>query len=554
VAAEKRHHSFFELAVIVLLVGLASWQAWHASAAGLLTLFHSAFIICAYLLVRLLVGRLNWWLGSFIFAVTFVLLTADTLLTAVTGMHINPFILSLIIQPGFSGEIGLSPIAAVAAIFGSLLLAMIAAKKLRKPHFTLRGRALSIAVLAFLLAGQILYSVLHYRGQSEIEEIRRELPFFTTIHPYNIRTVFGIFPDAQSAETPFSLPQAQQAAANTEADTALPGHDKNILLVIADSMRAKDIKARPELMPNLQKASETGFLSLNHYSVSNCTHFSFYSMFTGKLPTAFGSARRAGRPEGMLQSFAAAGYSVSTSESYPLDWYDTASIIFPSGTKRYHPQADTQQERDRLVTENALAQIAEAKGNGKSIFHTAYYFGSHFPYDTDISSATSNGTELYQNTLKAFDAEIGKLFEGLEASGALADTIVVVTSDHGESISDTDGTAGHASKLTNDQIQVPLLVVNQTAASLGDTPESHLAIGSFLLGQPKNDENTGVTILANCSYDYPKAFAVLTDSYRADFDTAHGYLTPTPSPDGSLPTKQNQLKAAALLIKTIENQ
>ncbi len=64
---------------------------------------------------------------------------------------------------------------------------------------------------------------------------------------------------------------------------------------------------------------------------------------------------------------------------------------------------------------------------------------------------------LYQGELAYLDATLGRLVDGLRASGAWEDTLLVVTSDHGENVGE-HGFVGHQYNLYETLIHVPLVV------------------------------------------------------------------------------------------------
>ena len=64
----------------------------------------------------------------------------------------------------------------------------------------------------------------------------------------------------------------------------------------------------------------------------------------------------------------------------------------------------------------------------------------------------------YTSCIAYLDDRLGRLFRQLELRGLLDDTIVVVTSDHGEAFGE-HGLFGHGCSLFDDQIRVPLLIV-----------------------------------------------------------------------------------------------
>ena len=64
----------------------------------------------------------------------------------------------------------------------------------------------------------------------------------------------------------------------------------------------------------------------------------------------------------------------------------------------------------------------------------------------------------YDEGLRTVDAAIGVLFERLQAAGLYDDALIIVTSDHGESLLDHGVWVGHGIFLTDDELQVPLIV------------------------------------------------------------------------------------------------
>ena len=551
----SRQHSIFELVIIGLLITIACWPAATFSVTGLLPLFHAVFLLTGYLLARLIVGRQSKWIGKLIFAGAAVLLLADITAQHITGLHLNFFVISIMLQPGISDELGISGVGAAAGIMLLVGISLYGAHAMQKPAFILRGRILLVLGMSSAAIAQLLYGVLFFQGAAEVEDTRRKLPFFTAPHPYYSGKVLGVFLDKNS-DNPFAI--ATSSAINTAPpapSTSFMGTKKNVLMIVVDSLRSKDIALNPGLAPNLMSWAQKGTLSLNHYSVSNCTQFSFYSLFTGALPTGFGAARRGNNTLGMLPAFATNGYKISTAEANSLDWYDTAKIIFPSTTNRYISAENGTFARDKDVTNNTVATLAGRLKNGDPFFHLTYYFGPHYPYDPSMNAVGEANIDKYRQIIQTVDTEIGNLLKWVERNNLLNNTIVIVTADHGEEFQ-TTGRTGHASRLSDEQVQVPFLLIDQTggAPALPPALGSHLDIAPYLL-----EKMTGATTyqpqaiaLANCGYDYPTELALLTKVGRADFSHRGGYLTPIQGPNGEIAAKPLQLEAASQLLGSIK--
>ena len=79
----------------------------------------------------------------------------------------------------------------------------------------------------------------------------------------------------------------------------------------------------------------------------------------------------------------------------------------------------------------------------------------------------------YDGAIRSIDTSIGALLDGLRARGLYDNTLIVITSDHGETFGER-GLAGHGSSLYDDQIRVPLIVKRplQRAAAVEQEPVS----------------------------------------------------------------------------------
>jgi arylsulfatase A-like enzyme len=91
------------------------------------------------------------------------------------------------------------------------------------------------------------------------------------------------------------------------------------------------------------------------------------------------------------------------------------------------------------------------------------YFDVHHRYGGPVSyrgpwdrGATSNVIDEYDNGIKYTDDALGNLLQELDKKGLLKNTLVIVTSDHGESLGEHN-IAYHGEALYREQIYVPLV-------------------------------------------------------------------------------------------------
>jgi membrane-anchored protein YejM (alkaline phosphatase superfamily) len=65
----------------------------------------------------------------------------------------------------------------------------------------------------------------------------------------------------------------------------------------------------------------------------------------------------------------------------------------------------------------------------------------------------------YRNSIHYVDALVGEIVQQLESLGALANTVIIVTTDHGEEFNDNKANYwGHGSNFTQYQTRVPLII------------------------------------------------------------------------------------------------
>ena len=71
----------------------------------------------------------------------------------------------------------------------------------------------------------------------------------------------------------------------------------------------------------------------------------------------------------------------------------------------------------------------------------------------------------YDGEIAAVDAEVGKLLEALDGSAVRDRTLVVITSDHGESLGEHDYYFDHGENLFDPSMRIPLLVAGPGVAA-----------------------------------------------------------------------------------------
>ncbi len=547
-----------ESGLIGLLVFLACLRAALADSGAFLSLMHGATIAVAYILVRGALSAANIWLGRIVFGAFTVLLLFEIVIQFLTGLHVNMFVLSLLAQNNSSLQIGVSMPGLL--LMATLVFVAAVGISARYSSMTRHLSPLKAVAIFLVLFGttQLTYASAYFAGSAKVLQVRRTLPFFWAPHPYQSNKLLGIvlgprdknpfaLSDRVSPETTPDMPPLSAGQFNDiDLETA-----PNILLIVADSLRSKDLQENLDLAPSLKRASADGFFSLNHYSVSNCTHFSMYTLLTGELAASYGTARRASGPVGLYPTLLQLGYRISTAESSSLDWYDLSDIILPAETKRWVAEGEDALENDSAVTAQTVTEIQTWPAHNQPTMHLAFYQGTHYPYSDTLNVPGRTNEERYVEAIREFDSNLGTLLDTARTLPITRETIIIVTSDHGEEFL-SEGRVGHASRLTDEQVQVPFLLIGAEPAP--EAIRSHTDVSDFILqsigalnAEPERDRPV---ILANCDYDFPNGFALLQEGERFDFYYDQGYLVPA-ADHSPLSDQQSTLEAAKQLLRMI---
>lgn len=279
----------------------------------------------------------------------------------------------------------------------------------------------------------------------------------------------------------------------------------NLLLVVVDTLRADHVSAlgygRPTT-PTLDALVRQGVLFEQATAHSSWTVPSMGTLLTGRSPYAHGLYdlvhwRLDPRVPTLAQVFGAAGWSTVCVMANPL-------LNGHNGATRGFEHLDR-------VPFSTAAQVNRVfldwiDGHpGERVFALLHYLDPHEPYaapgdallrftppllaghlDEHASQVFSERLrpalrelgpeagaraalggvereslarleELYDGEIAYWDARLGELLAALEARGMLGNTIVVVTSDHGEEFAD-HGMLGHGRSLHRELLHVPLVV------------------------------------------------------------------------------------------------
>lgn len=299
--------------------------------------------------------------------------------------------------------------------------------------------------------------------------------------------------EAAIAWAPVALGSPSRAASRGEEQPP------NILFILVDTLRRDRLTPygyRRDTSPEIAaRLAARGAVVESAYSQAPWTLPSVVSFLTGRYPGEMLGDDLAsyGVPPGvatLAERLAALGYQTGAFMANP-------SLHAGAGFERgfgtfFAPPADVEWIRKHadLVNARALPWLAAHEGGARPFFAYVHYIDPHDPYENPETAGNRSAflpgytgpvtgewvhgvytgrltlpdpprdlahlNALYDSEVHYVDRHVGELIGSL-APEALANTLVVLTSDHGEELFDHGGWK-HGQTLYDEQIRVPLLV------------------------------------------------------------------------------------------------
>jgi arylsulfatase A-like enzyme len=112
---------------------------------------------------------------------------------------------------------------------------------------------------------------------------------------------------------------------------------------------------------------------------------------------------------------------------------------------------------EAATDESAVASAMEflrLRGKDRWFLYLHLMDVHEYLYDEDSALFGSNFRDIYDNSIRFSDGVLETLFASLAADGYLDDTLVVLTSDHGEAFGER-GFEGHARKVYRESTEIP---------------------------------------------------------------------------------------------------
>ncbi len=291
-----------------------------------------------------------------------------------------------------------------------------------------------------------------------------------------------------------------QSSATAKTRPSGAGSRLNVLLVTIDTLRPDHLGVygyRRPTSPHIDALARRGVTFEEAYSYWPKTRGSFVAMHTGRLAAQSGY----GKTHPLLIDFnptlasvlQEAGYDTQAVVDNPNV---AASLGYSKGFARYRETWEeaalaNEMERTRAITADAVAYLAGASPE-RPFLLWLHYVNPHAPYEPPapfdaafLDAEAARGPVLapvagfhggvprqwaregqrlgwyvaqYDGEIAAVDAEVGRVIQALDASSVRDRTLVLLSSDHGESLGEHDYYFDHGENLFDPSMRVPLLL------------------------------------------------------------------------------------------------
>lgn len=257
---------------------------------------------------------------------------------------------------------------------------------------------------------------------------------------------------------------------------------KNILFIVIDSWRYDYLTK--EITPNIYKFKSSTQEFSNHKSGSNMTTGGIFSLFYGIPATYFDSFTGINKGPVLIDEFIKQKYNLnilssSTVENPPFN----KNVFTKVNNLKLSTNGNTPSERDQTIF-NSWTKYIDKYNNKNPFFGFLFFDAAHgfdFPknyntpfkpyldkvdylaFDTDYNPNLL--INRYKNCLHFVDDLVGKIISQLEEKNKLKNTIIIITSDHGQEFNDLKkGYWQHGGNFSKYQINTPFILFDAEKA------------------------------------------------------------------------------------------
>jgi glucan phosphoethanolaminetransferase (alkaline phosphatase superfamily) len=250
------------------------------------------------------------------------------------------------------------------------------------------------------------------------------------------------------------------------------GRPVNVLILLTESVRADGFSAygyTRQTTPFFDSVSvsdsQTVFLFERAFTNASRTRLSMPSLLNGVSPIQ--PARLLHSQPVIWEYFRAMGYQTFFITSQSHDWCQMKNFFAVAGIDHLFNEETSGQEfwnASGIHDEYTFAEFKrwiEGRDTARGFAGVLQLHGTHYPYwapDSLRIFGEATDRDRYDNSMRTLDGLIRDVFDFLRAEGLAENTLIVLTSDHGEEFRE-HGIFGHTTSYYRNTLWIPMLWV-----------------------------------------------------------------------------------------------
>ncbi|MBC8423000.1 sulfatase-like hydrolase/transferase [bacterium] len=436
-------------------------------------------------LLLMVAGRLATFLSVVLMTVFVFYLLLDTFVYDLVKFHIDLFWLDYIIHdyeglglPESNLHTAAIGLAAVAVL--EIVIWLVARR------FRPRARVAALVpalIFAAFAASQVMHIAAYQRNDQRITSLTPHFPVYvpTTSHRNAVKygDLLPIGEDAPAvADGQYRYSSLRYPLGEVDWKILPADERPNILFLLLESWRF-DIMDET-VSPHIAELAARSSVFENHLSSGNQTTCGIFGLFYGLHPT-YWSAVKANSTvidnPVLMDAMVDNGYACGVFAKSNFERHKISDTIFRGHQILEEFGGRSVQSFDARMNEQVIEFMKEKSDQSQPFMCFVFYKSSHFSYayppehrifepaqnmrlafmneDTDPEPYLND----YRNAVHYVDTLVGDIVDYLEARGELDNTVIVLTTDHGEAFNDDrTNTWGHGTSYTQYQIRVPLIL------------------------------------------------------------------------------------------------
>jgi len=250
--------------------------------------------------------------------------------------------------------------------------------------------------------------------------------------------------------------------------------DLNVLFLVVDTLRAERLGSygyHRDTSPVLDRRAHSGVRFARHLAQATWTKASMVSLWTGLYPVGTGVTSydnvipdSAQMPAELLRE---AGFQTIglwrngwVSPTFGFDqgfdvYQRPAATVLPPNLRRENPTLTDRGTDETLI--DVTREFLRVSDQQRWFLYLHLMDVHEYIYDAESALFGSSHSDIYDNSIRWTDGSIGLLLEILSELGQLDNTLIAITSDHGEAFLER-GYEGHAREVYRETTEVPFLL------------------------------------------------------------------------------------------------